>query len=233
MTDRPNAIIEAQEDGPPSFRFRRPSTGDALANLLRTRLIAGQFMPGQPMRESTLARDLGVSRPTVREALQQLVREGLLTYHLHKGMVVKSLTESDIVDTYRVRALVEAAGMRALGGRREPLEALDESLAASEQAVAAGDALGAVDADMALHNGFAALTGNRRLVQLHRTVFAELRLALSRMDLATGDALKQIEEHTRLVRHLQAGDTAAALKLLDAHLESARVRLSEFISGSE
>ena len=213
-----------------AFRLTRPSTADAVAAALRRRLAAGEYAPGEPIRESTLARRLQVSRPTVREALQQLVREGLLTHQLHRGTVVTSLSEQDITDIYRVRMVLESAGVERLRTGPRPLRPAEREVARSVQAAAAGDALGFVDADMAFHRALVALTGSDRFVQLHLDAVGQLRLALGRMDLVSQDARRQIAEHRRLLRDLKSGHVDAALAHLHGHLDRAREQLITFVS---
>jgi DNA-binding GntR family transcriptional regulator len=195
--------------------------------------MAGDYRPGEPMRESSLARRLEVSRPTVREALQQLVREGLLTHQLHRGMVVTSLSEDDIVDIYHLRSVLESAGVAMLKSGRRTLDGAERSVAMFVDAVSANDALASVDADMAFHNALVAFTGSERLTQTHLDAVGQLRLALGRMDLASDDAKRQVMEHRRLLRNLKARQVDAALSHLHAHLELACTQLIAFVRQND
>ena len=88
------------------------SLGEQVAETLRDAILSGRLAPGQAMREATLAKEVGVARNTVREALRILAGERLVTYQLHHGVVVSTLTEDDVMDLYDVRALLEpAAGL--------------------------------------------------------------------------------------------------------------------------
>jgi DNA-binding FadR family transcriptional regulator len=66
------------------------STSEQVADVLRENILNGELKPGAPLREQHIAKMLGISRNMVREAMRLLAREGLVTYHLHRGVVVPS-----------------------------------------------------------------------------------------------------------------------------------------------
>src|SRR5690349_23861685 len=76
-------------------------------------LFAGDLSPGEPLREVTLADGFQVARSTVREALQVLAAEGLVTRYPNRGVVVTELTERDIAEIFEARLVLESAGVRA------------------------------------------------------------------------------------------------------------------------
>lgn len=90
-------------------KFERPVTAQAavLAEL-RQRIIRGEVAPGQAIRQEVLASELGVSRLPVREALVVLQSERLVDYTQHKGYVVAVLNEEDLLQTYRLRDVLES-----------------------------------------------------------------------------------------------------------------------------
>lgn len=90
---------------------------------LRDAIVEMQFRPGQRLTERELTEMTGVSRPTIREALQQLAAEGLVTTTAGKGWAVASLTLEEAQDLYAVRGLLEG-----LAGRRFAERASDEQV---------------------------------------------------------------------------------------------------------
>lgn len=210
----------------PPLDLERRSTAEVVAAALRSRLLAGEYRPGAPMRESTLAPQLRVSRPTMREGLQLLVGEGLLTHHFHRGMVVTELSEEQIDDLYKVRMVIESAGVRAAAGRPRADFAL---LGAGVEALAAaheqGDPVGIVEADMHFHELLVALIGSRRLSGFHSAALGQLRLALCQFDRTYGDGASQIADHRRLLRDLGSARTEVALERIERHLELSREQL--------
>lgn len=83
-----------------------------VAKLLRTAITSGRFAPGQRLVERDLCELLGVSRPSVREALRELESDGLIDIIPNKGPLVKSLTAAEAKGVYQVRAALEALAAR-------------------------------------------------------------------------------------------------------------------------
>src|SRR5262245_21333210 len=79
---------------------------------IRERVRAGRFVPGQRLVEADIIRELSCSRSRVREALQRLATEGVVTIEEFKGASVKHLTRDEVVQLYRARMVLEglAAG---------------------------------------------------------------------------------------------------------------------------
>ncbi len=93
-------------------KFERPVTAQAaVLNELRQRIIRGEVLPGQAIRQEVLASELGVSRLPVREALVVLQSERLVDYTQHKGYVVAVLDENDLVQTYQLRNILESVAI--------------------------------------------------------------------------------------------------------------------------
>ena len=76
-------------------------------NRLRDAIVNGEFSPGQKLVEKDLCNRLEVSRPLLREALQWLEAEGLVSHVPHKGPAVSALSRQDAVDIYAVREALE------------------------------------------------------------------------------------------------------------------------------
>lgn len=96
----------------------RVSTAGRVADVLRTRIVEGFFRPGTRLAEDAIAKGLGVSRNTLRETFQLLSHERLVTHEFNRGVFVRELTFSDVVDLYFVRKLIECAAVRNIGIRR-------------------------------------------------------------------------------------------------------------------
>src|ERR687890_2689420 len=88
------------------------STVDRVADELRRAVFDGELESGTPLREVALAASLGVSRPTVREALGVLVLEGLATREPNRGVSVTSPDPGSVRDVCQARTVLELAGVR-------------------------------------------------------------------------------------------------------------------------
>jgi DNA-binding GntR family transcriptional regulator len=207
----------------------RSSTAERVADALRAMMFAGELSAGEPLREIALAASFGVARSTVREALQILALEGLVTRVPNRGAEVTALSVSDIEEIFGARALLESAGIRAVG--EAPAEAVGELQAALDAYAAAADPSAATEAHLRFHNALVGLLGSRRLLETAASLTSDLRLALAAVGRRAGDAPEQIEDHRRLLRLVVARDTAAAEKQLAIHLERAKASLVDQTRG--
>ncbi len=206
----------------------RSSTTDRVAHALRGMLFAGEISPGEPLREVSLAEAFDVARSTIREALQVLAAEGLVTRYPNRGVVVTELTDSDIEEIFGARLVLESAGVRAgLGGA--DLHPVAQALAA--YARAAEDEALSTHAHLEFHNSLVALLGNPRLLASAHSLTADLRLGLASVERARRNTKDQVADHRRLLRLIRAGDEAAALAELRRHLAAAKASVAARVVG--
>lgn len=92
--------------------IERSSARQEVSDFLRGKILSGQFPAGHRLKTSEIALQLGVSRMPVRDALQVLHSEGLVVLRPNRGAVVTSLTTSDIVDHFELRAVLEGLAAR-------------------------------------------------------------------------------------------------------------------------
>ena len=83
------------------------SLADEIVQILRSRIINGEYAIGEKLVENKIAKELKVSRTPVREAFKQLTKENLIEYVPNKGCFAKGFEQSDLQDIYAVRIAVE------------------------------------------------------------------------------------------------------------------------------
>ena len=222
MTDHPASPFA-------SLSLEHSSTVDRVADELRRALFDGEVGPGTPLREIALADAMGVSRSTIREALGVLVAEGLATREPNRGVFVTELDPEAVRDVGRSRAVLEVAGVRrweAAGdqARDAVRQALvDFHTAASSQATPSE----LTAAHLAIHRALAALSESPRLLALADSLYAEIRLALAKVDRIRRNAPDQVTSHRTLLTLLERGDVEAAAHELEHHLEHAESSMLE------
>lgn len=194
-------------------------------------LFHGEFGPGEPLREVTLAETFHVARSTVREALRILTGEGLLTRAANRGVTVTELTERDIAEIFQARLVLESAGVRA-GAAGADLGAPARALAAYSEAARTDDYLAATHAHLQFHNSLVALLGNSRLSGQADVLTGDLRLALASVERARRNARQQVADHRRLLTLMRSGDGAASLAELVRHLEAACSSVTVRVTGA-
>jgi DNA-binding GntR family transcriptional regulator len=205
------------------------STVDRVVEELRRAVFEGDLESGTPLREVALAESLGVSRPTVREALTVLVAEGLATREPHPGVSVATPDPESVGDVARARRVLELAGVRSWPDAEDAdRKAVRTSLEEYAAAVAGDASYEELNRrHLAIHLSFVGLTGSPRLVAMAASVHAELRLALAQVERARRNASDQVAAHALLVELLEAGDVAGAEAELERHLADGEAAILE------
>jgi len=88
------------------------STHGLVADGIRLAILRGQLAPGQVLRQEELAKQFGLSRAPVREALRQLETEGLVVSYPNRGTVVAELSPEDIEEVFLIRITLETTALR-------------------------------------------------------------------------------------------------------------------------
>lgn len=203
----------------------RTTTAAGAERVLRDTILDGTLEPGTHLREVQLAASLGVSRNTLREALRGLAEQGLVTHHPHRGVVVTDLSAADVADLFRLRLVLELAGLNELD--LEGIERLGAATDAFAQALAVGDVVEALERDFEFHRILVAALGSDRLARTHTRAQGELRLVLLHLD--RNYEPPQVAEHRAIVDALRAGDRGGAGTALTSHLNLAAERLQALI----
>jgi DNA-binding GntR family transcriptional regulator len=210
-----------------SLSLEHSSTVDRVVDELRRAVFDGELESGTPLREVALAESLGVSRPTVREALAVLVSEGLATREPNRGVSVAQPDPDSIHDVCRARAVLEVAGVRHWPtATPDAKQAVRTALADFTAAVEDRSSYQVLNQrHLDFHLSLVGLIGSPRLDAMATSLYAELRLALAQVDRARQNAPDQAGSHTLLVRLLESGDVAATVAELEDHLAGAEVAI--------
>jgi DNA-binding GntR family transcriptional regulator len=217
-------------------RFGRASTTEQVMHALREAIVEGRIAQGEPLREAALADALGTGRGAVREAVRQLIQEGLVSYTVHRGASVRVISPADRLDVYVAREAIEtqAARLALEAGDPPDLGPLKTALARLRTAAGGQAEDGPVKltrrlvaADVRFHQELVRLARSERLDRIYETLAAEARMLLiyqppyPRSDyvddherlltaLADRDPATPdlVAEHLRLSAHLIAGELA-------------------------
>ena len=205
----------------------RKSTADRVAAILRERILEGLLKPGTRLSEEAIGGALGVSRNTLREAFRMLARERLLEHELNRGVFVRTVSEADAIDLYRVRRYVEVAAIRNLPDA--PAEALSAMAAAAEEGerAAAEEHWSDVGtANMHFHQALVTLARCPRLEDFMHQVLAELRLVFHVMVDAREFHEPYLRRNKQILGALQSGEVDEAARLLEDYLSDAENQLA-------
>jgi len=221
----------AAGDGSPfgGLSLEHSSTVDRVADELRRAVFEGEIESGTPLREVALAESLGVSRPTLREALALLVAEGLATREPNRGVSVASPDPESVRDVSTARTVLETAGVRNWPHATEASRAaVRRALGDYEDAVAADASYQELNQrHLDIHLSLVGLTGSPRLVSMAESIVAELRLALAQIDRVRRNARDQAGSHHHLLDLLEADEIDTAVAELGEHLHGAEDAIIE------
>lgn len=205
-------------------KVHRETVADQGLSILRSRILEGGLRPGDAVTEEAMARDIGVSRPTMREVLTILVGEGLLTRNPSTRILqVTTLTAAEVTEIYAARRVLECAGIDAARqATAEERGRLEDTISEMEAAVADNDLYALVRADARCHAETVALTRSRHLSALHDQLMAKLNLTLSRVESdQPGDNAELLRLHREYVLLMLDGDAEAAKTQLLDRLDAA------------
>jgi DNA-binding GntR family transcriptional regulator len=179
------------------------------------------------LAEVELARQLQVSRGPVREAMQRLIQEGLLRSERNRGVFVVQLDDDDARDIYVARAAVEKAAAVRVTRRADPADfaALDDVLDRLEEAIENSWA-DVVEIDLEFHTTIVERCRSERLQRMFRTLAAETRLCLVRLEPFYPEKGNVVTEHRDILDAIRGGNELLVHQLIDHHMEEAAARLS-------
>ena len=136
-----------------------------LADRLREAILSGKYKPGDRLNESMIAREFGISRIPVREALFQLQESGLVTNHKHRGMFVTQLSEDDTQRINSVRMILETEALKLARAHMTPAVATSLTALVDKMEVWNGELMEAAALDLEFHRTIWEASGNPHLVK--------------------------------------------------------------------
>lgn len=210
MTDRPGRLT------------------DAVHSRLRAAVLAGDPAPGEQLSVPKLARLLDVSRGSVREAVLQLVADGLAEERPRRGVVVVSLGLAETRYLHQVREVLEglAAGLCASTASESLVAELGAALDAQAEAIGASDGGGYADTDTRFHSLIAQACGNPMLERLIERLHDQMQVALVQLAESPVHRGHGHEELRAVVAAIRNQDPVAAELAMRAHVARTRGELS-------
>lgn len=212
----------------PSASALRPVKSEPLSTrvvaTLRSAIFSGQLAPGQPLRELHLARDLGVSQATVREALGQLERFGLVVRTPNIGTQVTRLSAQEVRERVELRMLLEERALLEAAPRMtaDAFGLLGERLDALTDAIRRNDYFEEAQADLAFHRFIWDQSANRTLYQTLDQLAVPLFAFVSILRGAHREKLTDVvQSHEGIVQALRSGEPGAIRDALRQHFDYA------------
>lgn len=198
------------------------SLADQAYEGLLAAIAAGGLKPGERVRETALAEQLGISRTPIREALQRLARDGLVQLDARNGARVAELSLRAIQELYDLREILEGSTARlaALSASANDLQRLNAVLA--QEAAHLDDPTALAKLNKLYHRTLCEAANNRYLTSAVAT-FSTTLLLLGPTTLAAQSRAEEAHaEHRAVVEAVAAGDAERAEALMRGHIRRAR-----------
>jgi DNA-binding GntR family transcriptional regulator len=216
---------------------------DAVFEALRKAIIEGKLAPGERLRQEALAKELGVSQITVREALNRLVGEGLCIHIPYKGVRVIAPSLEDWEDIYAIRGLLEGLAAELAASRITPEELTQmQELLPATIVDADPESVGrAREANREFHEIAIKASDRRFLIQILRQIwdwFDPLILYARTLETEQGTEIRQRlgeadrHQHTRLLEALEARDGPRARQVVAEYVDEAWNNLVSMLGSS-
>ncbi|WUI02051.1 GntR family transcriptional regulator [Spirillospora sp. NBC_00431] len=206
----------------------RSSTATRVADLFREKIADGLLVPGTRLSDDKLAAVMGVSRNTMREAFQMLVKERLLVHEFNRGVFVSRVPAGALADLYRVRRILECEAVRsARHATGAALGRVEAAVREGEHAAAIGNWAGVGTADIKFHKALAALMGSPRVDEMMGHLLVEMRLVFHEMGSPREFHEPYLARNRRLYDLMARGDFASAEQELRSYLDDAESQLTK------
>lgn len=196
---------------------------DTMVEQLRDSILSGRFAPGERLVEAELARELGISRGPIREALALLEKDGIVVNVPRRGKFLPALDPSTIGEIYSLRTVLEPYAVQLIIASLDENKrsALLDSVDAIQAAAEAGDVLELAQRDIAFHNRLYELAGHELLRKVWaETISGKLRMLLN-VTIRTHPLRTTADNHRIIVDAILAKDNRRARKLVSEHIQDA------------
>lgn len=206
------------------------SLTDEIADIIRERILKGEYRIGEKIKENQIATELKVSRTPIREAFKQLENEGLIDYVPNRGCYAKGFTRQDIEDIYAVRKALEILAVEWAVERITPeeIKSLQEQSDLMEFYATRDDSKKVLEINSDFHSIIYNAAGSRFMAQVLRSY----KEYIEQTRKALYDEQRNLEEifreHKAILDAMKDKDTERAKAAMAEHLEGS-ARRAKFI----
>jgi DNA-binding GntR family transcriptional regulator len=214
---------------------------------LRRKILDGELRAGHVLSENTVAKEIGISRTPVREAIRDLEQEGLLQQVPRFGTVVRSLSRRDLAELFELREALEPFAAARAAGQVAPADlvlleklcgeiaAVASALRASRRAVPEPEEMRRLlTADLGFHLILLRAAGNRRMLKIvgdSRLLTGIFRTRRQEHDLPVIE--ETLGYHRRILDAVRSGDGPAAAAAMAEHLGTSKREALEHFDRAE
>lgn len=195
------------------------SRRDAVITEIKRGITLGAIKPGEKLTESRLSVALGVSRPTVREALNQMAQDGLVVQEPYRGLRVAEFDTRFVLDIAHVRMALDmqAAADILADETGHRLTLVERAWSTYEREAFAADPLMRHESHLAFHRSIWEASENEFLTRLWPVTEAHITIALALDQATRHDPERAYEVHCTLIDAFRSGDIGRIRAAFVAH----------------
>ena len=193
---------------------------DRVYGQLKAMTVSFELKPAERINEGDIAKQLGVSRTPLREALNRLKTEGFLRFEPGKGFFCRALDAHEIFDLYELRKSIEVAAVRfaIVRARNDDIDALIAFLDATGPDPGERDARELVELDETFHERLMDMSANKEMLRVLRNVNARIRF-VRWIDIDRRVRTDTQAEHRAAILAVKARDEEEAVRVLQKHID--------------
>jgi DNA-binding GntR family transcriptional regulator len=202
---------------------------------LRDSIINGTIQAGARITEIQISQQLKLSRATIRTALHQLAKEGLLNLVPYTGWTVLSLSSRDVWELYTLRSSVERLAAQLVAGSINSSKAsrLKWAFEGLAKECSRGSPDRVAEADFALHKTIIQMSDHTRLASQYALIEQQIRMYIRSSDALISEISTIIDQHQPIVDSILAGDVVTSGHLSEQHNLTEGKKLSDHLKHIE
>ncbi|RAS72785.1 GntR family transcriptional regulator [Priestia endophytica] len=204
-----------------SRAIRKKPLGQFIADELRQRIWQGKFQLGEKVSETELSNEMGISRSSLREALQILEHEGLVVNKARKGTFLVEFKKADIQEINELRLHIEVPAIMKTAEIIEDhqINDLEEMIQEMKRCIASEDWFGLFAVDIAFHVFLVQLCGNSRMIRVYSIMQNQIRTVLSQLvNYYEVHKYEFCEEHEALLKAIKTRNSLKVQEVAISHI---------------
>ena len=197
---------------------------------LRSAIIGGEFKPGQKLKMSSLTERFGTSQMPIREALQQLQGEGLVTIAPHRGACVKKLDPDFVINICDLRMAIESLMVQKACEQKDKgwIKELKEAQDIFDSLIEEEDLASLIKANRDFHKIHNRIAKNEEAMDMLERTHTLLTYIRATYGYPKERIIQMSKEHHKMIGCFEKQDVNGVLKIHEEHCENAK---STFLKG--
>jgi DNA-binding GntR family transcriptional regulator len=203
---------------------------------LKTSILSGRFNPGERLTEEHLAKELGISRTPIREALHKLESEGLITPLATRGFIASQDSREEVEELFDIRAVLEGYALRVICGRVTDavLQQLTESVEKAEEAVSRQSMDEVFQWNTRFHDALHELITDKHRLYHQMVTMRQYVLRYRKNTLQYPDGGgRTIEGHRKILMALRLRDPDLCERVMREHIQQSKKDALQFLFTEE